>query len=183
MMPLTRETLEALLIDRAVGELAPDVEALLTAYLNQDPAAAQAARQVEETMDLARQVVALPRTENLPEPRFQPARWRAWVLPAWHQLFHRYGWAAGIAAGLAVGGWLAALQWRQHDARVAATRMVRQRTAAVVATVTSPAPAPAATTFWTARPWLQKREPVAAKSQYSLVWDSPAKKPRIKENL
>ena len=55
------ETLEFLLIDRAMRELPPATAELLDEYLAQNPAAARSAEPVFATLELARQAVAVPR--------------------------------------------------------------------------------------------------------------------------
>ena len=50
---MNNEVLERLLIDRAAGELPPDVEELLEAHLEQDPMARNEAAEIGETLRLA----------------------------------------------------------------------------------------------------------------------------------
>jgi anti-sigma factor RsiW len=54
------DILERLLMDRALGRLDPDAEVLLTDYLNNDPAAATQARELEETVRLATEILRSP---------------------------------------------------------------------------------------------------------------------------
>ena len=54
------ELLETLLLDRALGELAPEVAALLDAHLAQNPAAARHAAEFAATVEFARAVTAAP---------------------------------------------------------------------------------------------------------------------------
>lgn len=51
------EMLESLLFDRALGELSPDICALLDAYLAQDAAGAVRAAELSDTLALARRAV------------------------------------------------------------------------------------------------------------------------------
>jgi len=78
------ETLESLLLDRALGELSPPVTALLDEHLARDPAAARQAAGLAETLQLAHRA-AIGSVQ--PEPRVLPvgpwlhravgqARWR-----------------------------------------------------------------------------------------------------------
>jgi len=54
------DILERLLMDRALKRLDPDTEVLLADYLANDPAAATQARELQETVDLATEVVRRP---------------------------------------------------------------------------------------------------------------------------
>ena len=54
------DILERLLMDRALKRLDPDTEVLLTDYLANDPAAATQARELQETVQLATEVVRHP---------------------------------------------------------------------------------------------------------------------------
>jgi len=76
------ETLESLLLDRALGELSPPVAALLEEHLARDPAAARRAAALAETLHLARRSIA----DTTPTPAlrsrtdlnwFRRAAWQA----------------------------------------------------------------------------------------------------------
>ncbi|HXI83491.1 MAG TPA: hypothetical protein VNL17_05305 [Verrucomicrobiae bacterium] len=54
------DILERLLMDRALGRLDPDAEVLLADYLANDPAAATQARELQETVRLATEVMRRP---------------------------------------------------------------------------------------------------------------------------
>jgi len=54
------DILERLLMDRALGSLNPDAEVLLADYLANDPAAAVQARELQETVHLATEVMRRP---------------------------------------------------------------------------------------------------------------------------
>jgi anti-sigma factor RsiW len=54
------DILERLLMDRALGHLDPDAEVLLADYLVNDPAAATQARDLQETVRLATEVMRRP---------------------------------------------------------------------------------------------------------------------------
>jgi anti-sigma factor RsiW len=60
------EMLDRLLFDRALGELTPEVAALLEEYLAQNPTAARRALELTATVQLARSAVALPRETPCP---------------------------------------------------------------------------------------------------------------------
>ena len=69
MSSLPPETLESLLLDRALHHLSPEVTALLDAHLAQDPAAAAEAQALAETIALAKSALA-PSTAPRPLPPF-----------------------------------------------------------------------------------------------------------------
>lgn len=131
------EHLSALLADRALGELPPEVAALLEAWLAQNPAAAEQAAGLDTTVRLARAAVAPPREQPAPldlarfrresaVPRFRLGRAEMLRL------------AAVLALGVGLG-------WAFRPQPAA----VPPRPAA--ATVARPAPSPSspgATHFW-----------------------------------
>jgi anti-sigma factor RsiW len=78
---MNTESLEALLIDRALGQLSPEVEQLLAEYLASRPEAAHLAAELAETVALAASVLQQPAPRvtlppqavvSLPRPRFRP---------------------------------------------------------------------------------------------------------------
>jgi len=73
------ETLEALFLDRALGELSPEAAELLDAWSQQHPAEAAKAATISATLSLAREATASDApvtTLPLPAPK--------WIRPAWH---------------------------------------------------------------------------------------------------
>lgn len=104
------ETLQALLVDRELGELPPDVAELLNAYLEMTPAARQEQDAMSKTVRTARETVRrfpeLARgTEAQPAPRVVPlARWlapwlaRAAVMAALAGLSAWVGYRAGVGS-------------------------------------------------------------------------------------
>ena len=131
------EHLEALLTDRALGELPPEVAALLAAYLAQNPAAATRAAGLETTLRLARTAVATPREKpaSLDLDRLrreqQAARFYSWGA-------HALRLAASLAVGVGVG-------WLLHPEVKAPPSAV---VASVVRFVPPQAPVTATTNFW-----------------------------------
>ena len=170
------EFLESLLIDRALGELSPEVDALLAAHLATAPAAAREAGRLAATLRQARRAVATP----LAAPRrplgigrlhaeLKKQQWRAWA-----------GEGLRLAACLALG---LALGWMGH---------VGRRTApALAATNAPPATAPVARDagdFWSldriAAAGSRRPPPSGgAADRYHLRWSSPVKMPAVEDNL
>jgi anti-sigma factor RsiW len=76
------DTLQALLIDRSLGELPPEVAELLDAHLANNPAARDEARRITETLDLAGETIRrfperghTAQTPNATKLVPFPARW------------------------------------------------------------------------------------------------------------
>ena len=100
------ESLEALLIDRSLGELTPEAAELLEERLARDPVAAQRARELETTLLWARKATAI--TLEAPARPLAPGRAAP---PAFGLAWFRAGWADGlrlaacVVLGLAAGWW------------------------------------------------------------------------------
>jgi hypothetical protein len=162
------EYLERLLIDRELGELAPEVMVLLEEYLELSPEVREQADTTRNLLQLARAATAGPR--EVPQVKLglerlrhaqQSAWWRARAAE-WVRL------AAAVAIGLSLG-WL-----------------VRPRLPVSIA-LAAPAEVVAApktsTSFWSIEAYLQNSQPrTSGPARYRLQWDSPVKMPRVEEN-
>jgi anti-sigma factor RsiW len=105
---MKQEILEQLITDKACGQLEPDVNALLDAYLDAVPDQKRTAGEIEQTVQLAKMALRPPVTESLPPLKLTPlpeceiaaARPRQWPVL----------WSAQIAAafllGLGLSWWL-----------------------------------------------------------------------------
>jgi hypothetical protein len=121
--------LHALLVDRACGELPPEVEALLADYLAHQPAAAREAAAIDATLGAARHALLLPVETHVPALAVtRRGRRRAW-LPL----------AACLVAGAAFG-WLS-------RAYVAPSSPAAPAAFAIAPAAAAPAEAPR---FWSA---------------------------------
>lgn len=173
------ETLEALLLDHALGELSPEVAELLETHLARNPEVARQAAGLAATVQQARQAVAV--TQEAPqrplaavrlqqERRIQRRRVFMWELARL---------AACVVLGLTLG-------WYGHTGRkatVAATPVPPQ-----VAAVELPSAPESANDFWSLASLAaaqRERQSVESRttSRYRLHWDSPVKMPRVEENL
>ena len=150
------DVLERLLIDRGAGELSPDVEELLEALLEREPAARSEAAAIEETLRLAK--LALAGQPALPLPRAQPSR----RLPPW-----AWAMAACFVCGLSLGIF------------VARARSAPPRTASVPSRETAVMTPAHESGFWSASRLRAVLPPVPAKTENRIVWKSPVKKPEI----
>lgn len=105
---MTREILERLLTDRALGTLEPDVAALLEAHLAADPAAAALAARTQATIALAQRALGEKEAGRLPNfPRAELAR-RAGRLRRWRIARTALAAAAVLLVGVGVGRWMSA---------------------------------------------------------------------------
>lgn len=98
---MNAETLDRLLLDRALGALTPDAAALLDAFLREHPEQLAAARRLDATTDLARKALAAPLTLDAKLPAFPRER-----IEAAQRRSHAAGWARGglaMAAALLLG--------------------------------------------------------------------------------
>jgi hypothetical protein len=198
------ENLETLLLDRALGELPPAVTELLDEFLTQNPDAARHADTLTNTLQLARQAVALP--HEMPQrPLEMDTLRRARQTWRWRRLTRE---ALRLAACAVLG---LTLGWYAHALRPAPA--VAQAQAFVLGQSSSdmggtPIPrgtgvppagssdgastqkavaAQAAPRFWSLAKLQaeQRSRPASAshqESRYQLQWDSPVKMPRVVED-
>jgi anti-sigma factor RsiW len=153
------DVLERLLIDRAAGELSPDVEELLEAHLQKEPAARKEAVEIEETLRLARLALAdQPAEAVVSLARSRPFNW----VTSW-------GWAmaACFVCGLSLG--IFAVRERSVAPGIAS---VPSRETAVTTTADESG-------FWSARRLRAGMSPVTMKSGNRVIWKSPVEKPEL----
>lgn len=155
---MDREVLERLATDRAMGALSPDVEHLLTSYLQVDPACAAAAERISNTVTLARQALAEHQPSSM--PAFPVAGFQQ--IERWQKRVQRFTFAAGMAACLTIGLGLG----RLSNPKPSVVQVVRapQSTETVSADV-RPEPAaimPDRTGFWSVERLRRVREQAQA---------------------
>ena len=73
-MSIPKENIESLLVDRAMGQLSPEAEALLEEYLQRNPALRESAHGVDRTIDAARQAFASDTAATHPLPALRRCR-------------------------------------------------------------------------------------------------------------
>lgn len=192
---MNAETMERLLMDRALGALSPDVAALLEAHLRQEPAAAARAAQYEQVTDATRRAfsaASVTRGElrgGADPAASSPARAAPPPFPArqirrvlarrrrWIRLAH----AASLAACLALGVWLG-WSWTETPAAapVAPDPAALAAEQAFQAQLAQTEPPPGRAGFWSLeRLYRPSRERRPAPSYY-LEWDSPIEKPKLR---
>ncbi|PTX90755.1 hypothetical protein [Opitutus sp. ER46] len=170
------ETLDALLIDRALGELDPEHAALLDAYLALAPAASARAAQLEGTMNLTRRLLAPairsagadPTTAVPSRPEVRPGVWRRYR-GEWLRL------AACLLLGGAIGWSVTAL--RERDSNTSHTPVPVAR---APATPTRPA----TDSFWSPAAAARTHRDTGGQRLvplHRLRWDSPLRKPTLEE--
>ncbi|MBI5381085.1 MAG: hypothetical protein HZA31_04225 [Opitutae bacterium] len=170
------ENLEALLLDRALGELRPEVAELLDEHLASRPELAAQAAALADTVQTARSAVAAPTPVNLPPLVVAPHRGELRSWPWRAQSWELTKLAACVALGLAVG-------WAVRSGRPAA-----QPASSAVATVAAPSSASGTSGLWSKAALLAEhrlRAEAAARpgSRYELRWEAPLKTPRVEEKL
>ena len=170
---MNAETLERLLMDRALDGLSPDVEGLLAAYLERDVEAAARGREFSTAAATARQVLASGTGVSLPP--FPAARIRKL-----EQSRRQLRWVrniAGVAASLLIGIGLGAAFSGQRalvpggaDTRLIVSDGVIQTVARAE---------PSADGFWSAQRLYEQRRATKPAASVRLIWDSPVSKPRL----
>jgi anti-sigma factor RsiW len=150
------DVLERLLIDRAAGELSPDVQELLESHLEQEPAARKEAAEIAETLRLAR--LALAGQPAMVWPASRPS----WRVPPW-----AWAMAACFVCGLCLG--IFAVRGRSQ---LPLTAAVPNRETSVRAMADESG-------FWSARRFRAGLSPVSVKAENRIIWKSPVKKPEL----
>lgn len=156
---MNKMNLDALMIDRALGALSPDTEALLEAYLSQNPGMAMDLDRTADTVDLLRDILKEDSPVSLPEFQardlYRRRRWRRGSLQA-----------VGMAATLAIGLFLGRSQ------------MVKSSSSLTVPFAAVAEAEPASQTesgIWSMTPM---RRPKSITRSTSWEWYSPVHQPR-----
>jgi hypothetical protein len=142
------ETLEALLIDHALGRHSPDVEALLAEYLAADPAAARTAAELRDLVALATAALRRPVARLELPLHIEGLFW-----------FRRANRVLALAASFIVGVGVALLAIRSAGPRLEAPSMARRsESAASFGNVKAPPTPPEIARTAKALPfWSQRR--------------------------
>lgn len=173
-MKMDPETLERLLMDRALGSLPPDAEALLEAYLSHDAAAAERAREFVEASDAARQVLRSTEAASLPPfPVTQVLKLeRARRGIRW--LRNTAGIAATLVVGIGLGAWFTPASTRAPIGPAPTPTEVVARPTASFGTESHSAG------FWSVSRLAQVvHRSESTEGTKRLIWDSPIARPRL----
>ena len=136
------EIIERMLIDRALGALEPDTDALLDAYLEKEPALKNLAAGIDETVLLTKQAMPIPKLAGLPPLKARP-------FPSPESRFRFPSallWPAGIAAAFFLGLSLSVLIPRQNTTLISDMRPATETRPAIAVTPSNNAAAPQG--FW-----------------------------------
>jgi anti-sigma factor RsiW len=152
------DVLERLLIDQAAGALSPDVAELLEDHLRHEPAAQREAAEIGETLRLARLALSSQRVIPLPRRPFTRSPVWAWAM------------AACFVCGLSLG--IFAGRGRNDSPHIASvvSAPVHQTAAVTVSDESG---------FWSLRRLRAAAPPAGGKSENSIIWKSPVKKPEL----
>ena len=164
------DTLERLMIDRAMGALPADTEALLAAYLEHQPQATTQGKALDQTVSLARQTLdaAPPEAALPPFPVSRLARARR---------MRRLRLAAALAACVLIGFGLGGFGPQPlppappEVAQPVATMAIRPPTETIGSIDRA--------TFWSARAWRERATRDRPSPHRRVIWDSVVKWPRI----
>ncbi len=169
------QTLERLLIDRALGQLPPDTRELLDAWLAEHPSAKALNQAVEETVTAARSALAESPPSMVP-PFPAKAIGRAGRLaPGWRMA----GKAASLAACVLIGVGLHAA-WKAESSQDAAppeaVRIVRNVQPIPFAQAAAEPESPG---FWSAKRLEEQARQRRPERGKRVIWDSPLSTPRL----
>jgi anti-sigma factor RsiW len=171
---MDRETLERLKLDRALGVLPPDCEALLTAYIQGRPADASDLHEIEKTVTLARRALRDEAPARLPE--FPGERLRRAARSEWRRKMARN--LTGIAASVLIGFGLRAAWFPTTESGHGgeSVPVVAQGRIESVGKADSREAG-----FWSAHRLHEQRAAVQASQQppRRLIWRSPVEVPEI----
>jgi anti-sigma factor RsiW len=169
------EVLERLLLDRALGALPPDVESLLTDYLERDRAAAARAREYESAAADARRVLGSPAAIQLPP--FPAARMGKVERTRRRLVLIRNvgGLAAALVIGVGLGAGLlqsgpTARSDREHP-------MLQPAPAPMLAAAAASSARPGG--FWSAERLYEAARSAKRSTSAHVVWESPISEPSI----
>jgi len=166
---MDNETLDRLLMDRALGGLSADVEALLAAYLAQVPDAATRAGEFQTAADAARRVLRSDRS-TVPQPAVM--RWQEVERTRRRLRMLRQGlWAAAILIlGVGLG-----LMWPRtdyHSGTLGASATARNEAAL-------PPERRLIGDFWSAPRLYQQARRAAVPTHTRLIWHSAVNRPQV----
>lgn len=161
------ETLERLLMDRALGGLTPDAAELMTAYLAHDAAAAARAREFDAAAAAARAVLrpgggaALPSFPALRLRKLEEARRRLRIVRNIAGLAAAIVLGLGIGAGLWRGGGVSPVQTRPQAVVVPESRVIA-----------------VAGGFWSTERLIEQARHAKRAGAPRLIWNSAVSEPR-----
>jgi hypothetical protein len=174
---MNADTLERLLTDKALGGLGDDVDALLDAYLEMNPSAAEKAAQTREIVSGAAEMLRLKQARPLPplpvERMLRAGKTGAWIRPAMRIAVL----AACLLIGL-LGGWGIGFKTATNPAVEQATAPATDYTG-----IASAAPrenrASDESGFWSYRRLAERSRVSRPVDTVKIVWTSPVEAPRI----
>ena len=170
---MDHEMLERLLIDRSLGSLSTETEALLTDYLEYNAVAAALARDFDDTVALAKRFLPEERSKSIPPlPRRKLEQSKKW-----NQYSLAFRKIAVIAACLLIG-FLIGLPF-SRSSRQSASKMEQVFPLEFAAIVDDSDEFPDHDGFWSLSRYQQKKVNIQRGRRRPLVWESLLKTPKI----
>lgn len=173
-MSVDKETLDRLLIDRALGELSEDASALLDAFVQGNPGAALAAGEVRDTLGVVRKALGSrsgDADDTLPAPEFLHRLPRARLGDSTRGGFIGFALAASIGLLVWIGIGPAKLPNRPEGGSVITMQAAGGRGTAVKEAG-----------FWAVDQWRRAYGAQKSRRGSRVEWTGPISRPRIGES-
>ena len=179
------ETLERLLIDRALGALPADTEALLAAYLEGEEQATTQGKVLDQTVSLARQALADAAPPDAALPPFPKAKLARAQRTRRLRLatVQAAALAACVLIGFSVGGLgsnsLLPPEVPPPPERAQLSEGIRPAATVTIRPSAEITDSTYRSTFWSVQAWRERAAKDRPRRQRRLIWDSVAKWPRM----
>ena len=174
-MEMDADTLERLLVDRALGGLPPDTEALLSAYLADRAEARALGERIGAAVLGAKAALADGEPARVPLFPADVFRERMAARRRWAVV----GRVSGLAACVLIGIGLHAV-WMSGPATVVqgpgSTKIVQRTDNALPLPIAAETHRPG---FWSGKQWYEKAEQNRSERNQRVIWDSPLARPRL----
>lgn len=162
-------------MDRALGAVSPEVEALLSAYLMHDAKAAERSREFRKAADLARQVLRDRSIPTLPPLPVVALRQAAQTRRRLVLLRNVASLAACLLIGVGLGAWALRETSVSMPSKSVVWPLVHDKVTIAEADTSESAG------FWSLQRLYEQARDRKRSRPLLLKWDSPARKPKLGE--